>query len=54
MSADARRMALERRHAELEAELQTLMSIPSPDQMAAVAVKREKLRVKDELTRLTG
>ena len=52
MSVEARKVALERRHAAIEAQLQSISIQPCPDQVQQSALKREKLRVKDELARL--
>ncbi|MEM6847818.1 MAG: DUF465 domain-containing protein [Pseudomonadota bacterium] len=52
MSTEARLAALERRHAAVEAELQVVVSNPSGDSLAAANLKREKLRLKDEMERL--
>ena len=52
MSTDARKVALERRHAVLEERLQSLSTQPSTDSLVAAEIKREKLRVKDEIVRL--
>lgn len=52
MSAEARKAALERKHAAIEAELHSLTTQPSTDQLAALKLKREKLRLKDEIARL--
>ncbi|UOM35154.1 YdcH family protein [Acuticoccus sp. I52.16.1] len=52
MSAEARKAALERKHAAIEAELQTLVTQPSADQLVSAQLKREKLRLKDEIARL--
>jgi hypothetical protein len=52
MSTEARKAALERRHAAIEAELQTITTHPSADSLTAVALKREKLRLKDEIVRI--
>ena len=52
MATDARKAALERKHAAIEAELQTLTTQPSADSLASVQLKREKLRLKDEINRL--
>ncbi|MCF3935818.1 DUF465 domain-containing protein [Acuticoccus sp. M5D2P5] len=45
-------VALERKHAALEAELQSLATKPSVDTTIAAQIKREKLRLKDEIARL--
>jgi hypothetical protein len=52
MSTDARKAALEKKHAAIEAELAALTSHPSVDTLSAVQLKREKLRLKDEIARL--
>lgn len=52
MSTDARKASLEKKHAALEAELQTLTTHPSSDPLTAVQLKREKLKLKDEIVRL--
>lgn len=52
MSVEARKVALERRHAAIEAQLQTISTQPYPDHVQQTALKREKLRLKDELVRL--
>lgn len=52
MSVEARKQALERRHAALESELQTLTTKPQGDSLQVAALKREKLRLKDEIVRL--
>lgn len=52
MTVEARRAALERKHKALEEELRLLGSQPSADPQAANELKREKLRVKDEMARL--
>ncbi|MBJ3775811.1 YdcH family protein [Acuticoccus mangrovi] len=52
MSAEARKAALERKHAALEAELHSLSAQPGRDSLAATELKREKLRLKDEISRL--
>ncbi|WP_420391922.1 YdcH family protein [Acuticoccus sp.] len=54
MSVEARKAALERRHAAIEVELQSLSTRPSPDAAMTSQLKREKLRLKDELARLSG
>lgn len=52
MSAEARKAALERRHAAIETELQQLHNQPAADTLSAQALKRRKLQVKDELARM--
>lgn len=52
MSVEARKESLERRHAALEAQLQSVTTRPQADTLKAAALKREKLRVKDEMARL--
>jgi hypothetical protein len=43
---------LERRHQALEAEINEAQAPPSIDDLQIVALKRRKLRVKDEIARL--
>jgi hypothetical protein len=43
---------LERRHQALEAEINEAQAHPSIDDLQIVALKRRKLRVKDEIARL--
>lgn len=52
MTAQARKVALERKHAELESALHHLSQNPSADSLETAALKREKLRVKDELLKM--
>ncbi len=52
MSVEARKQALERRHAALESQLQNLTSRPRENSLEAAALKREKLRLKDEIVRI--
>ncbi|XWN28856.1 MAG: DUF465 domain-containing protein [Devosia sp.] len=54
MSVDSRKDALERRHAAVEAQLQAVTAMPSADSLTAAALKREKLRLKDEISRLNA
>jgi hypothetical protein len=43
---------LERRHQALEREIQDAMSHPSTDSLKVAELKRRKLQLKDEITRL--
>lgn len=52
MSAEMRMVSLEKKHAALENQLQSISAQPAADSLTAVALKREKLRLKDELERL--
>jgi hypothetical protein len=52
MSMDAHLAELERRHQALEAEINEAQAHPSIDDLQIVALKRRKLRVKDEIARL--
>ncbi len=52
MSAEMRMVSLEKKHAALESQLQAISTQPSADPLMAAALKREKLRLKDELERL--
>lgn len=49
MGQDARRDALELRHQELEQLVETEESRPHPDETTLSRLKRQKLRIKDEL-----
>jgi hypothetical protein len=53
MSMEAHLEALKRRHRELESELHQLYRAPSADMLAVKSLKREKLRLKDEIERLS-
>jgi hypothetical protein len=44
-----RMVALSARHAELEAEIQEEMKRPRPDTVRVQALKKQKLRIKEEL-----
>jgi hypothetical protein len=46
--------ALERRHRELERQIDDEMTHISHDDMMIAALKRKKLEIKDELTKLQG
>lgn len=52
MSIDAHLATLERKHGELESELQSVLSHPSAHDELIVDIKRRKLRLKDEIERL--
>ena len=45
---------LERKHQALEREIQETLSRPSLDDMRLAQLKRKKLQLKDEITRLRG
>ena len=53
MAVDAHVEALQRRHADLEHQLNEVIAIPSADSTTITRLKREKLRVKDEIFRLS-
>lgn len=44
--------ALVEKHHSLEGEIDTELHRPAPDQMRITTLKREKLRIKDEISRL--
>ena len=44
--------ALQKKHAELETELEDENSRPMPDMEATAGLKRQKLAIKDEIVRL--
>jgi hypothetical protein len=52
MGQDARKDALQYRHAELEDRLDNEFSRPAPDAAMIAEIKRQKLRIKDELARM--
>ena len=52
MSVQSHITELERRHADLERELHAARSHPSADSVEVAELKRRKLLLKDEITRL--
>jgi hypothetical protein len=52
MTTESHIAALERRHQELDREIQNEMAHVSYDDQTVAALKRKKLEIKDELTRL--
>jgi hypothetical protein len=52
MSTEEQVTALKSRHAELEAILANEVSRPHPDQDFIAGIKKQKLRIKDELVEL--
>ncbi len=52
MNNDAHVATLKERHQELERAIDEETQRPLPDSMALQALKRHKLRVKDEITRM--
>lgn len=53
MPLSARIESLRKRHAEIDSQLQHEESRPSQDEAKIAKLKREKLNLKDEITRLT-
>jgi len=51
MTSEGHIAALERRHQELDKQIQEEMAHASYDDLRVAALKRKKLEVKDELTR---
>ncbi len=51
MTTESHIAALERRHRELERQIESEMAHLSHDDLAIVALKRKKLEVKDELVK---
>ncbi len=45
--------ALETKHANLEAKLHDELNRPAPDEVAVHALKKQKLRIKEELAHLS-
>lgn len=52
MTKDEHTASLRTRHAELEEALEAETHRPVPDQAAISGIKKQKLRIKDELARL--
>jgi len=52
MASEDRIEALRMRHAALESELKSENQRPSPDDAVVAGIKKEKLRLKDEMNRL--
>jgi hypothetical protein len=52
MSVEAHLESLLRKHGVLETEISQIMSRPVPDQAELTQLKREKLRLKEEIERL--
>ena len=52
MSLDEQVSALKSRHAELEVILESEIARPHPDQSLIAGIKKQKLRIKDELVEL--
>jgi len=52
MSVQSHIMELERRHADLEREIQSSLNHPSTDSVRLAELKRRKLQLKDEIMRL--
>ncbi len=52
MDADSRLDTLASRHADLEHAIEEETHRPLPDQLRVTQLKREKLRIKDEIARL--
>lgn len=53
MGYDARIESLRSKHAEIEAVLDTEARRPMPDEKLLLALKRQKLRIKDEIQRIS-
>ncbi len=52
MTIQAHIASLEKKHGDLEEELQTTLASPSSDDHEIAELKRRKLRLKDEMQRL--
>lgn len=52
MTIEAHLATLEKKHGALEVELHTAMTHPSTNDEKLAAIKRQKLRLKDEIERL--
>lgn len=51
MSPDSHRSALQEKHQELEAQIDDESSRPAPDQARLTSLKREKLKIREEIGR---
>lgn len=54
MSIESHLAELERRHAALEDKIREAVTHPSIDSLAIAEMKRRKLQLKDEISRLNG
>ncbi len=52
MEMSGRSLSLAERHAELERQIEAELKRPLPDSTRLAALKKEKLRLKDEMQRL--
>lgn len=52
MSIEAHLESLQRKHGVLESEITEMMTRPAPDQTELTQLKREKLRLKEEIERI--
>lgn len=54
MGSEKHIASLQDKHAELEHEIELENSRPLPDELHIQELKREKLRIKDEIARMSG
>ncbi|MEM1376112.1 MAG: DUF465 domain-containing protein [Pseudomonadota bacterium] len=54
MSIEGHLDALKRKHTDLENQLHDMMGRPAPDQATMTSLKREKLRLKEEIAKYSG
>jgi hypothetical protein len=54
MIVDVTKSSLETHHASLENKLLEELKRPQPDQKLIVAIKKQKLRLKDEMQRISA
>ena len=54
MSIESHLAELERRHSALEDQIKEAIAHPSSDSLAIAEMKRRKLQLKDEISRLRG
>ncbi len=54
MSLDGHLDALKRKHGALKSQIDDHMSRPVPDQSVLTALKREKLRLKEEIEKISA
>ena len=53
MNLDSHLSELRKRHAQLSSRIETELKSPGSDDLAINALKREKLKLKDEISRLS-
>lgn len=54
MSIESHLVELEKKHRAIEREIETELTHPNTDDVKITTLKRKKLRIKDEITRLAN